>query len=266
MAIYDCFQYFNEDHMVDLRMNILDPYVDFFVISESTKTHQGQNKKINFDIKNFPQFKDKIKFLVADYDKKINFENHTGGESIIEQHQRNYLINGLKDASPEDLIILSDSDEIPDLSKIKNINNNKKFIAFSQKMFMYKLNLLNVEESGWIGSKITKKKNISSMQDLRNLKFKNYPFWRIDKGHLQIIEGGWHFSFLQTPDQILKKIKSFSHGEFNNSLLNENSIEEKILKNEDIFGRGFKLKKIDLNENFPKYIYNNQEKFSKWII
>ena len=266
MAIYDCFQYFNEDHMVDLRMNILDPYVDFFVISESTKTHQGQNKKINFDIKNFPQFKDKIKFLVADYDKKINFENHTGGESIIEQHQRNYLINGLKDASPEDLIILSDSDEIPDLSKIKNINRNKKFIAFSQKMFMYKLNLLNVEESGWIGSKITKKKNISSMQELRNLKFKNYPFWRIDKGHLQIIEGGWHFSFLQTPDQILKKIKSFSHGEFNNSLLNENSIEEKILKNEDIFGRGFKLKKIDLNENFPKYIYNNQEKFSKWII
>ena len=266
MAIYDCFQYFNEDHMVDLRMNILDPYVDFFVISESTKTHQGHNKKINFDIKNFPQFKDKIKFLVADYDKKINFENHTGGESIIEQHQRNYLINGLKDASPEDLIILSDSDEIPDLSKIKNINKNKKFIAFSQKMFMYKLNLLNVEESGWIGSKITKKKNISSMQDLRNLKFKNYPFWRIDKRHLQIIEGGWHFSFLQTSDQILKKIKSFSHGEFNNSLLNENSIEEKILKNEDIFGRGFKLKKIDLNENFPKYIYNNQEKFSKWII
>jgi len=266
MAIYDCFQYFNEDHMVDLRMNILDPYVDFFVISESTKTHQGQNKKINFDIKNFPQFKDKIKFLVADYDKKINFENHTGGESIIEQHQRNYLINGLKDASPDDLIILSDSDEIPDLSKIKNINRNKKFIAFSQKMFMYKLNLLNVEESGWIGSKITKKKNISSMQELRNLKFKNYPFWRIDKRHLQIIEGGWHFSFLQTPDQILKKIKSFSHGEFNNSLLNENSIEEKILKNEDIFNRGFTLKKIDLNENFPKYIYNNKEKFSKWII
>ena len=243
MAIYDCFQYFNEDHMVDLRMNILDPYVDFFVISESTKTHQGHNKKINIDIKNFPQFKDKIKFLVADYDKKINFENHTGGESIIEQHQRNYLINGLKDASPDDLIILSDSDEIPDLSKIKNINRNKKFIAFSQKMFMYKLNLLNVEESGWIGSKITKKKNISSMQDLRNLKFKNYPFWRIDKGHLQIIEGGGIFLFANSRSNI-KKIKSFSHGEFNNSLLNENSIEEKILKNEDIFNRGFTLKKL----------------------
>ena len=109
MAIYDCFQYFDEDHIVDLRMNVLDKYVDYFVISESTKTHQGKNKKINFDLKNFPKFKDKIIFLVADYNKDINFENHTGGESIIEQHQRNNLINGLKNASSEDLIILSDS-------------------------------------------------------------------------------------------------------------------------------------------------------------
>ena len=76
-------------------------------------------------------------------------------------------------------------------------------------MFMYKLNLQNLNESGWIGSKITKKKYLYSMQDLRNLKFKNYPFWRFDKKALQIIEGGWHFSFLKTPQQILKKIKSF---------------------------------------------------------
>ena len=74
MAIYDCFQYFNEDHVVDLRLNILDKYVDYFVISESTKTHQGKNKKINFDIKNFSRFKDKIKFLIADYKDDIIFK------------------------------------------------------------------------------------------------------------------------------------------------------------------------------------------------
>ena len=267
MAIYDCFQYFNEDHIVDLRMNILDPYVDFFVISESTKTHQGHNKKINFDIKNFPQFKDKIKFLVADYDKKINFENHTGGESIIEQHQRNYLINGLKDASPEDLIILSDSDEIPDLSKIKNINRNKKFIAFSQKMFMYKLNLQNLDESDWIGSKICKRKYLPQPQKLRDLKFKKFPFWRIDKRNLQIINGGWHFSFLQSPEDIIKKIKSYSHGEFNTlNNTNERSIQNKILEGRDIFDRGFKLKKINIDSSFPSYIVNNQKILKKWII
>ena len=80
------------------------------------------------------------------------------GESPIEQHQRNCLINGIKDASPDDLIILSDSDEIPDLTKLNKINKNKKYIAFSQKMYMYKINIQNIEESNWIGSKITKKK------------------------------------------------------------------------------------------------------------
>ena len=77
MAIYDCFQYFNEDHMVDLRLNILDKYVDYFVISESTKTHQGKPKNINFNISKFAKFKNKIIFLVADYKKEIDFQNHT---------------------------------------------------------------------------------------------------------------------------------------------------------------------------------------------
>ena len=266
MAIYDCFQYFDEDHMVDLRLNVLDKYVDYFVISESTKTHQGKEKKINFDINKFPKFKDKIKFFVADYKEKINFNKHVGGESPIEQHQRNFLINGVKNASPDDLIILSDSDEIPDLSKLNSINENKKFIAFSQQMFMYKINLQNLNESDWIGSRIVKKKYISTMQNLRNLKFKKYPFWRIDKRNLQIIKGGWHFSYLQTPSQILNKIKSFSHGEFNNNNINEKNIEEKILKNEDIFNRGINLKKIDLDENYPQYILENKDKFIKWII
>ena len=104
------------------------------------------------------------------------------------------------------------------------------------------------------------------MQALRNLKFKNYPFWRIDKYNLQIINGGWHFSFLQTPQQILEKIKSYSHGEFNNENINEKNIEEKIIKNEDIFERGLTLKKIEINSSYPKYILENKDYFSKWII
>ncbi len=266
MAVYDCFQYFNEDHMVDLRLNILDKHVDFFVISESTKTHQGKPKKMNFDVKNFLKFKNKIKYLVADYNQKITFENHKGGESPVEQHQRNHLFEGIKNASPDDFIILSDTDEIPDLEKIKDLNKLKKFVAFSQKMFMYKLNLQNLQESDWIGSRMTKRKNISCMQDLRNLKFKKYPFWRIDKRNLQIVDGGWHFSYLQTPNEILKKIKSFSHGEFNNKNLNEKNIEEKILRKEDIFGRKNNLKKIAIDSSYPEYIIKNINNFSHWVI
>ena len=136
MAIYDCFQYFNEDHIVDLRLNILDKYVDYFVISESTRTHQGKLKNINFNVNNFPKFKKKIKFVIADYDKKINFDKHLGGESPIEQHQRNKLFDGIEKAYSEDLVILSDSDEIPDLTKLNKIKFDKNIVSFSHKMFM----------------------------------------------------------------------------------------------------------------------------------
>ena len=265
MAIYDCFQYFNEDHIVDLRLNILNKFVDYFVISESTKTHQGKPKKINFDIKKFSKFKDKIIFITADYKEEINFKNHTGGESPIEQHQRNSLIEGIKEASSEDLIILSDSDEIPDLTKLSKMNN-KKYTAFSQKMFMYKLNLQNLDESNWIGSRITKKKNIKTMQDLRNLKFRNYPFWRLDKLNQQIIKGGWHFSYMQTPGQILNKIKSFSHGEYNKENINQKDIEKKIINSEDVFGRNITLKKINIDNTYPEYVINNKKKYLDWII
>ncbi|MEK9638901.1 MAG: hypothetical protein VW126_04555, partial [Pelagibacteraceae bacterium] len=172
MAIYDCFQYFNEDHILDLRFNILNEKVDYFVISESTKTHQGKTKNLNFDIDKFKKFKNKIISLISDYKEDFNFTNHKGGESIIEQHQRNSLIDGIKKANDNDLILLSDSDEIPDLTKLNQIKNFTKFTAFSQMMFMYKINLQNLDESNWIGTKAVLKKNMILPQKLRNLKFK----------------------------------------------------------------------------------------------
>ena len=269
MAIYDCFQYFNENHMVDLRLNILDKYVDFFVVSESTKTHQGQDKKLQFNINNFSKFKKKIIYTIADFDKNKDkeFINHKGGESVIEQHQRNNILDGIKDAHDNDLIILSDSDEIPDLTKLNLIKSGTKFTAFSQLMFMYKLNLQNLNESNWIGSKLSLKKNFPSPQKLRDIKFKKFPFWRVDKFNLQIIKGGWHFSFLQTPEQISKKIKAYSHGEFNTKQNTDvKLIKEKIIKNIDVFDRGFNLKIIELDDKFPEFILKNKKKLNEWIL
>tara|TARA_A100001015_G_scaffold294737_1_gene372890 strand:+ start:3100 stop:3906 length:807 start_codon:yes stop_codon:yes gene_type:complete len=267
MAIFDCFQYFNEDHMIDLRMNILNEDVDFFVISESTKTHQGERKKLNFKIENFKKYKHKIIYTVADFKNDENILNHEGGESLIEQHQRNNILNGLGKAEDNDLIILSDSDEIPDLKKINQIKKSTKFTAFAQKMFMYKLNLQNLNESNWIGSRICLKKNLPQPQKLRDLKFKNYPFWRIDKLNLQIIYGGWHFSFLQSPEDIAKKIRSYSHGEFNtDDNVNIDNINQKIRENKDIFDRNFEFKVIDIDNNFPDYIFKNKVHLKDWII
>jgi len=268
MAIFDCFQYFNEEHIAELRFNILDEFVDNFVIVESTVNHQGKPKKLHFDIDKYKKFKNKINYIVVDDTPEDIKKPHEGGESLVEQHQRNSLMRGLKNASDNDLIILSDVDEIPNLNKLNEFNKNN-YAVFSQKMFMYKLNLLNLKENNWHGSKICLKKNFKSPQWLRNLKFKKYPFWRIDKvRNLQIIlDGGWHFAYLQSPENILKKIKSFAHGEFNkNEIANEENIKLKIEEGQDIFNRGYGLKKVEVDSAFPRYILENKDKLKKWIV
>ena len=268
MAVYDCFLYFNEDHILDLRLNILDKFINFFVIVESTTDHQGNSKNLNFDINKFKKFENKIIYIIVDNTENILKKSHVGGESLVEQHQRNSITRGLKNCHDEDLVILSDVDEIPDLTKL-NIFNKKKYAVFSQKMFNYKLNLLNETENNWHGSRICLKRNLKSPQLLRNLKFKKYPFWRIDKPkNLQIIEnGGWHFAYLQNPKNILKKIKAFSHGEFNTTAFaNEINIEEKIKMQKDIFGREHSFKKVEIDSTFPKYIIDNKIKLKEWII
>jgi len=268
MKLYDCFQFFNEDHVLDLRLNILDEFVNYFVIVESTTDHQGNEKKLNFDQKKFNKFKNKIIYIVVDDATNSIKKKHMWGESLIEQHQRNSIMKGLKNCDDNDLIILSDVDEIPNLNEL-NKYNKKNYGVFSQKMYNYKLNLFNETESNWLGSKICLKKNMKSPQSLRNLKFKKYPFWRIDKPkNIQIIEnGGWHFAYLQNPENIIKKIKSFSHGEFNKpDIINKNNIEEKIKMKKDIFNRNLIFKKVEIDDTFPKFIIENKDKLKNWII
>ena len=269
MKIYDCFQFFNEETVLDLRFNILDKFVNFFVIAESTTDHQGNEKKLNFDINKYKKFKEKIIYVVVDDTLNSIKKSHIGQNSQVERHQRNSIIKGLKDCKDNDLVIISDVDEIPDLSKLNIFEKKKRYAVFAQKKFDYKLNLLNETEGEWHGSKICLKKDLKSPQWLRDLKFKKYPFWRFDKiRDLQIIKnGGWHFSYLQKPESLIKKITSFSHGERNKpEFTNQKKIEEKIKMQKNIFDLGFSYKKIEIDHTFPKYILDNKEKLKEWII
>ena len=269
MKIYDCFQFFNEETVLDLRFNILDEFIDFFVIVESTTDHQGNSKKLNFDIEKFKKFKKKVIYIVVEDTLDNIKKKHIGQNSLVERHQRNSIMRGLKNCDDNDLIIISDVDEIPDLNKLNLFNKKNRYAVFAQKKFDYKLNLLNETEGDWHGSKICLKKNLKSPQWLRDLKFKKYPFWRLDKiKDLQIIkDGGWHFSYLQNPKNLIKKIVSFSHGERNKpEFTNEKNIEEKIKMKKNIFDLGFVYKKIIIDQTFPKYIINNKEKLKEWII
>ena len=166
MKILDCFMYFDEDLVLEIRLNTLWDYVDKFVIAEATKDHAGRKKRLNFDIKKFNKFKDKIEYLIID-DIPINVkpikkgwhENHTR-----DQYQRNSLIRGYKDCHPEDLIMISDIDEIPNPKKIKEFNIKNKYACFLQKNFQSKINLLNVTDNYWAGTKICQKKlKVTSM-------------------------------------------------------------------------------------------------------
>ena len=270
MKLIDCFMYFDEDLVLDIRLNTLNEKVDKFIIAEATKNHAGEPKKLNFNINKFLKFKDKINYLIID-DLPLDVKSFKKGwheNHARDQFQRNALERGYKEFSDQDIIMISDIDEIPDPEKLKEFKIEKKYACFLQKNFQSKLNLLNISDGDWAGTRICQKKYLRSPQWLRNLKLKRKFFWNIFGNKMQIINnGGWHFSFLKDPQSIKHKIMSYSHQEYNtDEFTNTDLIKEKISKGKDLFDRDIKYEKISINDNFPKYIINNKEKFKDWIL
>jgi len=270
MKIYDCFSYWDEDLLLDLRLSILDKYVDYFVIVEGNKTWQNNRKKLQFDIKKFKNFKDKIIYVPV--------EDMPEGKNpwTRENFQRNCIERGLVNAKEEDWIIISDLDEIPNLRNLYNFKKEMRYAVFKQNHYYYKLNLQATKNPYWYGSRICIKKYLKSPQWLRNLKFKKRPFWRIDRFRLNniLINGGWHFCNLKTAKELLHKYKNLCETNdpyvFTEKIdikkLNIKNIEEKILKGRDIIGRNeiYEAKKID--NTFPKKILENKIKFKEWMV
>ena len=293
MKIFDCTTFYNEKMMMDVRFNVLNHYVSKFIVVESIFSHSGKKKKLNFNIDDYPKFKDKIIYLVIDHEpieliKKENLELDSVSKRLnslkrIEQSY-NYMTKGIKDASDDDLIMLSDNDEIPDLSKLNLDKIQNNFVIFEQLFFYYKFNLL-YDRMSWYGTKACKKKKLKKFSTLRNIKNKKYPFWRLDtifsdtkQKNVRIIKnGGWHFTNLKTPDELFEKLSNFGHhDEFEKLNITIESLKDKINKKEvfydhfadkeikDKWSDSYKLKKID-NSFLPKYLNDNHEKFNEWF-
>jgi len=271
MKLYDCCMYFDEDLILDLRLNVLNEHVDKFIIAEATRDHSGKEKKLNFNYKNFSKFKDKINYLVID-DLPINVKSkkkNWDANHWRDQYQRNSLTRGFKNCDDNDLIMISDIDEIPDPKKLSEFKIQNKYACFMQKNFQSKLNLLNITDKYWMGTKICQKKYLKSPQWLRDIKTKKRPLWKFykPKEPQLILDAGWHFSFLKKPKDIAKKIKAYSHQEFNkDDLIDEEKIAMRIENQQDLFNRNIKYKKINIDASFPKYILENMNKFEDWII
>lgn len=295
MKIFDCFMYFDEEVVLDVRLNTLDKYVDYFVIVESSFTHKGDNKNLMFNHNKFEKFKNKIIYLVYDKQPKgIEAVNENDSEDeksrkyILnaarrENGQRNFIQNGLNKAEDNDIILISDVDEIPNLSEVNFNNISEKIIMFHQDMFYYKFDL-KIPNLLWTGTRGCRKKYLLSPQWLRNVKDRKYFPFRIDilfseKKYSSIkfiSNGGWHFSYIKTAEEIEHKLKSYlHHREFDEQSLSveeiQNIIENKkaiydlkVDKRVNKIGDGSKLVKIKF-EKLPIYIQQNKHNYMKWL-
>ena len=294
MKIFDCTNYFNEDVIYGLRLEILDKYVDKFIVAESLYSHSGQRKKLNFDINKYPKFKSKIHYIVVENEPQdlikldgLPYEHAQGMKRMNSlkriKQQYDVLREGIKDAKNDDLIILSDCDEIPNLENLNKVNS-KQIIIFKQLLFYYKFDLHH-NAMTWYGSKGCLKKDLLTFNWLRNIKNKTYNFWRIDTFfsknkymNVKIIEnGGWHFTNIKSPEDIHMKLSNYGeHNEFEMSDIDLAKMsklvkEKKVYFNHNLdksnpnkYSYGHELVKINKNL-LPKFLVDNYLKFKDWF-
>ena len=264
--IFDCITFFNENFITNMRFEILKEVIDCFIVCESIFDHRGNKKKINFKLDN-ESFKDKVIHLI--HNKPFKNQNDIWKNQA---EQREYIFNALNKADKNDYIMFSDPDEIPNPEILRKINLKKKYGIFLQNMYCYKFNLLNEYESPWEGTRICKKKDLSSIDFIRQKIIKknlSQPFWKFYKEKsIEIFDdGGWHFNSLLTPEEISLKLKTFAHTEFAKpEYSNLEIIKKNIEQKKDLFKRNHEYKKVDLDNTYPKYILNNKEKLNYWIL
>ena len=266
--VVDCITYFDEDMLLDFRLNVLNDYVSKFVIVEAKEDHQGNKKPLNFDFNKFSKFKDKIIYVVQEKlveDPNIKLPKNWSKHHLKDQSQRNYILNGIKKFEENDWIIISDLDEIPNPKVIRNFNPKFKYSVFEQKFFYYKFNLIS-SNNNWYGSRICVKNFLKSPQWLRNQKVKKKFIGIFDRGIKVIKNGGWHFSYLMSPIKIKKKIESFAHSEYNKEeYKNLENIESCIKNGTDLYNRKLNFEKILITKEFPSYLCENKDKYANWI-
>ncbi len=278
--VYDCFQFFNEIDLLTIRLNVLDPVVDYFVITESTVTFSGNKKPLyyaeNKDL--FEQFHHKIIHIIVD--------DTPDGDTISpfdrDAFQKTARNRGLENSLPDDLIIYSDLDEMPNPKKVNEIIKNfdsTKIYHFAQRQFYFYLNLEEVsgkllsyagdysyiKNKQWLGTYMFQK----SLLDTYSL-----SQLRVDKTNersIRVSDGGWHFTYMggnkdeNLITRVTHKIKSAAHQEFNTKRILSN-IEKRIIRKKDIFGRYSKFKTVVINSSYPEYIQNNISEYSHLIM
>ena len=288
--------FYDEEVVLDIRLNSLKNFVDCFVIVESRFYHNGKKRDLKFDINKYSKFKDKITYIIQDDEPKnldkIDKDDDEGKKSHKyifnahkrENYQRNQILDGISKANEDDLIMISDVDEIPNLKDLNVAKVKNSIVIFEQNIFYYKLNRY-LEGFTWHGTKACKKKNFKSPQWIRNVKNKNFGFWRLDTffsetkyiDKIFIKDGGWHFSNLKNPADVEKKLRSYlHHRDFEVENIDLKEISKSMKNNETIYDMFADKTEKKFSENkrklslypknkLPPYILTNENKFKEWL-
>ena len=250
VKVYDTFLFFNELDLLEIRLNILDDYVDYFVLCEANQTFSGKDKKLYYKENKhlFEKFNHKIIHVEVPFYKCYDVARRNLW------YQRNMIEKGLKDALHNDIIMLSDIDEIPNPKLFKDIFNKEGIKTLQLYSFYYYLNLLLNEFMNC--TRVFKKSDLQKLNMAQIRHIKN-----------EVIErSGWHFSFLGGVEKIKYKIQSFGHQEYNTKEILD-KVEKNVQEHKDLFNRkDAKFLKVKIANNFPPYLIKNQDKYQHHIL
>ncbi len=277
--VYDCIPFFNELDILKLRLNILDPIVDRFIIEEATVTFSGEPKELCFE-KNkemFQEFLPKIEYIVVNNSPK-DVTTH-----VRDNFQKNALERGLKNATPEDVIILSDVDEIPNPVALKNVIaefDPDKIYHFAQRMFYCFINMEEisgnllsitgefpgVERRMWLGTKVFAKRSIP---ENGIIKLREAPVTAPNA--VRVADGGWHFGYMgsrhetDVSKRIGTKVVAAAHQEYNTKdTLAE--ARDRLILGQDMFGREARFERVEVDESYPEYLLDHIEEYRYLIM
>lgn len=277
--IIDCVPFFNELDILKLRLHILDPLVDRFVIEEATHTFSGMPKELCFE-KNkqmFAEFLPKITYLIVDNSPE-ELSTHER-----DKFQKNALAEALTDVSQEDVLILSDVDEIPNPKVLKEIIEQfdpDKVYHLAQRNFYCYLNMEEisgnllsitgefpgVQRRMWLGTKVFAKRNIpeSGIIDLREVA-------PTDQRSVRVADGGWHFGYMgsrheaDVSKRIGDKVVAAAHQEYNKQdILAE--AKYRLMLGEDMFGRNARFERVEVDDSYPEYLLQHRKDYEYLIM
>lgn len=277
MKIYDCFVFFNELDLLELRLHELDSVVDKFVLVEATRTFQKEPKPLYFaeNKARFAQFSNKIIHIVIDKFPGFFHKFRVPKAWDYENYQRNQVARGLSGCDADDVIILSDVDEIPRADKVQEFALVPGTKVFHQRYHSYYVNCVATEcpqedavyvRDGyvyWRGSVMVDYADFTSAREIR--KRRNLE----GAGIVPVVDGGWHFTFMGGVERVQNKLDAWSHTKekkyYPDALRDKAALKDIIERGEDLFGRPFRYQFVDIDDSFPVYVREHPERFAALI-